>query len=142
MKRGRKSIQERLTVVEGAFGNRPEPPGDLTERQQEIWREVVASEPATFFNTAALRGLLADYCRHRESSEGISTIIGQFKPEWLKSADGAKRYQSLLRMRELETRVAANLAGKLRLTNQSRYRPDTAATSARNMIQAPKPWES
>src|SRR4051812_38155753 len=104
--RGRKSADADAVVIVGSFGTRPESPEDLTERQSEIWRETVSSEPPDFFNTAALRALLMDYCRHRESSENVSTIINSFQAEWLKSQDGSKRYQALLRMRDMETRAA------------------------------------
>jgi hypothetical protein len=113
----------------------------LTERQAEIWRETAASEPTDFFNTAALRGLLADYCRHRQAAEDVSAIIDSFKPEWLKNGEGVKRYQALLKIRESETRAAKDMARALRLTNQSRYTPMAAATAARNAAKGPKPWE-
>lgn len=141
-KRGRKSSAElEATVITGSFGRRPEPPAELTEDQAEIWRETVSSEAADFFNTAALRSMLADYCRHRASAKTVSDIIDTFKPEWLKAAEGAKRYHGLLRMREMETRAAASLATKLRLTNQSRYTPQAAATAAKNAARGFKPWE-
>lgn len=140
-KRGPKSTAD-LTVVHGSFGGRPEAPSELTDRQAEIWRETVGSEPADFFDTAALRAILADYCRHRESGEQVSQVIGTFKPEWLKNEEGAKRYKSLLQMRELETRAATSLATKLRLTNQARYTPQAASTASRNASRGLKPWEA
>jgi hypothetical protein len=139
--RGRPSAAGKAVVVEGVFGRRPEPPSDLTERQAEIWRETTASEPIEFFNTAALRSLLVDYCRHREAAENISAIIDKFNPEWLKNGDAVKRYESLLRIRDSETRAAAGMARALRLTNQSRYTPMAAATAGRNAARGPKPWE-
>jgi hypothetical protein len=140
-KRGRKSGADLAVVVTANFGNRPEPPEDLTTDQADIWREIVASEPADFFGTAALQAMLADYCRHRSSIDAVSGIINTFKPEWLKAAEGAKRYKELLRMREMETRAAASLATKLRLTNQARYTPQAAATASRNAAKGLKPWE-
>lgn len=140
-KRGRPSAAESVVVIEGQFGTRPEPLADLTPRQSEIWRETTASEPADFFGTAALRSLLADYCRHREAAENVSRIIDSFQPEWLKNADGAKRYHALLKMRDLETRAASGIATKLRLTNQSRYTPQAAATAARNVAKGARPWD-
>jgi hypothetical protein len=143
-KRGRVSEAEAelaAVVIEGKFGQRPEPPPSLTERQAEIWRETAASEPADFFNTAALRALLEDYCRHREAAEKLSKTIDAFQPEWLKLNDGAKRYHGLLRMRDLETRAATAAARNLRLTNQARYTPQAAATASRNAPRGPRPWE-
>lgn len=137
--RGRKPPGGRVIV--GKFGARPQPPAELTPRQAEIWREVVATEPADFFATATLRGLLADYCRRREAGENVSAIINTFQPEWLKSAEGVKRYKSLLDMRDLEVRGAVQIATKLRLTNQSRYGTRAAATAARDAPRLPRPWE-
>lgn len=140
--RGRKSTAALSVVVEGKFGQRPDSPVDLTDEQAAIWRETVASEAADFFGTAALRSMLADYCRHRASAAVVSEIIDTFKPEWLKASEGAKRYYGLLKMRESETRAAASLATKLRLTNQSRYTPQAAATAGRNAAKGFKPWEA
>ena len=130
-----------MAVVRGRFGERPEPPAELTDEQAAIWREIVASEPANFFGTAALRSLLADYCRHRAAGEMVSSVINTFKPEWLKANEGAKRYHALLKMRDLETRGAISAATKLRLTNQARYTPMAAATASRNAMRGPRPWE-
>jgi hypothetical protein len=140
--RGRRSAAAAAVVIQGAFGQRPEPPDDLTPRQAELWRQTVASENPDFFDTAALRGLLVDYCRHREAGENISGIINQFNPEWLKTTEGASRYAALLRMRELESRAAAAMARALRLTNQSRYTPKTGATAGRQAARGPLPWET
>lgn len=140
--RGRKSGAALSVVVAGNFGGRPEPSSELTAEQAAIWRETVASEAADFFGTAALRSMLADYCRHRASAAVVSEVIDTFKPEWLKAAEGAKRYNGLLKMREAETRAAASLATKLRLTNQSRYTPQAAATANKNAARGMRPWEA
>lgn len=141
-KRGPKSAAELALVSTTTFGERPKPPDDLTERQAEIWRETVDSEPVKLFCTAVLQGMLADYCRHREAAELVSGVISTFKADWLKSAEGAKRYKELLQMRDLETRAAVGIATKLRLTNQSRYTPQAAATAAKNAVIGSKPWEA
>jgi hypothetical protein len=139
---GRRSAAAKAVVIKGGFGRRPDPPLELTERQAEIWREIVSSEDPNFFNTAALRALLSEYCRRRDAGEGVSQIINTFKPEWLKSNDGANRYRVLLVMRDLEARGATSLATKLRLTNQSRYNALSASTAARRAAKEPKkPWE-
>lgn len=141
--RGRKSPSARAVVINGGFAWRLEPPPEgLTERQAEIWRSVIATEAPNFFATGALRGLLADYCRRSESAEIVSGIIDQFKLEWLKTGEGALRYKLLLQVRDLEVRGATSLATKLRLTNQSRYTTQSAATATRNnLAQVAKPWE-
>jgi hypothetical protein len=130
-----------MEVVAGNFGKRPDPPKDMSDDEAAIWRETVSSEAVDFFNTAALRSLLADYCRHRASADKVSEVINVFEADWLKNAEGAKRYHGLLKMRDLETRAAADKATKLRLTNQSRYTPQAASTASRNAAKGPRPWE-
>lgn len=137
--RGRPAPAE-ANIVVGSFGKRPDPPETLTPRQAEIWREVVASEDPKFFDTGALRGLLADYCRHRESSDQLNDALTAFKPTWLRNANQMRRYQALLRMRGLEIHGATVIATKLRLTNQARYVPHTAARAAAKVAKI-KPWE-
>lgn len=140
--RGRKSAASAVSVVAGSFGKRPEPPSELSDAEAEIWRETVSSESADFFGTAALRGMLSDYCRHRASANMVSEVINVFEAAWLKNADGAKRYHGLLKMRDLETRAAADKATKLRLTNQARYTPQAASTASKNAAKGLKPWEA
>lgn len=141
-KRGRKSAASLETnVVIGAFGRRAEPDADLTDEEAEIWRAIAASESADFFNTAALRGLLKDYCRHRAATDKITKVINLFESDWLKNSEGAKRYAGLLRMRDIESRGAADKATKLRLTNQARYTPQAASTASKNTSKGPRPWE-
>jgi hypothetical protein len=141
-KRGRKSAASVETnVIHGAFGQRAQPPADLTEAEAAIWREIVASEAIEFFNTAALRGLLKDYCRHRAASDKITEVINLFQVDWLKSKDGVKRYSDLLKMRDLETKGAADKATKLRLTNQARYTPQAASTASKAAPRGKMPWE-
>ena len=141
--RGRVSkAAKSVTVIAGGRGARPAPPPELTERQAAIWREVVDTEDREFFRTAGLRALLADYCRRRDASEGISAVINSFKPEWLKTGDGLRQYRRLLNLRDLECRGTAMLATKLRLTNQARYMPRAAASAARNApFPGRLPWE-
>lgn len=140
--RGRKSAASaEVSVIDGSFGKRPDPLPELSDEEAAIWRDTVSSEPADFFGTAALRGMLADYCRHRASADKVSEIINVFQAEWLKNEAGAKRYHGLLKMRDLETRAAADKATKLRLTNQSRYTPQAASTASRSAAKGFKPWE-
>jgi hypothetical protein len=138
MPRGRKKA---LTVITGAFGTgRPPPPVQLTKRGAEIWRDVVGTEAAELFATAATRNLLADYCRARETAETYTTLIESFNPEWLTTEDGLKRFRSACHGRDVETRAAVTLAMKLRLTNQSRYVKDHSVVASRK-ASGQRPWE-
>ena len=132
-----------MSVISGGFGDgRPPPPDDLNGRQGTIWRETVASEPPDFFDSAALRALLSDYCRHREAAEIISAQVNSFVPSSLQTEDGAKLYALLLRTRVGETRAAVTIATKLRLTNQSRYSKAVAATAVKHSSKGGRPWEA
>lgn len=128
-------------VVNANFGTkRPDPPPELTERQREIWRITTAAEPAEFFTPGAVLAMLADYCAHREAAEKLTAMIDAFEAEWMATREGLARYHALLKMRELETRGAAHLATKLRLTNQSRFRPEKPDRMKHKA--GPMPWEN
>ena len=134
-KRGRPSVASLETsVISGGSSTRPEPPADLNAAEAMIWLEITASEAPGFFASAALRGLLKDQCRHRAAADQITAILHLFQSEWLRNGAGSKRFAQLLRMREQESRAAASMATRLRLTNQSRYTAQSAATEARNAV--------
>jgi hypothetical protein len=138
--RGRKSAAS-LSVVAGAIDGRPQPPADLTEFQRDLWQKTVAAEPLDQFRTATLQQLLKEYVRHCEAAHVLAAQIAEFRVEWLATDDGLKRYDRLLGMRDRETKALADKATKLRLTNQSRYTPQAAATAAKNAAPRAKPWE-
>jgi hypothetical protein len=138
--RGRKSAAS-LSVVAGSIDGRPQPPGDLTKFQSELWQRTVAGEPLDQFRTATLQQLLKEYVRHCETAHILAGQIADFDPAWLADEDGLKRYDKLLLMRDRETKAIGDKATKLRLTNQSRYTPQAAATAAKNTGGRAKPWE-
>lgn len=134
--RGRKSAAS-LSVVAGTIDGRPKPPPDLNKEQSEIWNRVVASEAADLFKTAAVQRLLCDFCRHSSAVEILTAVCDQAlldPPPKLSDLD------RLLKMRERETRAAMSIATKLRLTNQSRYQPSTAAVKASGVTER-KLWQ-
>jgi hypothetical protein len=136
--RGRKSAAS-LSVVAGTIDGRPKPPSDLTKEQAEIWNRVVASEAVDVFKTATVQRLLADYCRHSVAVEKLTKIVdgAMNDPQAEISLEDLDR---LLKMRERETRACLSIATKLRLTNQSRYQPSTAAVKAANVTER-KLWQ-
>lgn len=139
--RGRVSAAQ-ASVVSPDFGTkRPDPPPEMPARQRVIWRDTCAAEVAGFFTPGAVLGMLADYCAHREVAEKLTEMINSFEDEWMTTREGLARYHALLKMRELETRGAAHLATKLRLTNQSRFRPEKPdrLPGGKN---GPMPWEN
>lgn len=138
--RGRSSSAA-LSVVAGTdIDGRPRAPCDLTPFQQEVWERTVANEAADVFRTSALQQLLKEYCRHVETADRLS------KQADLYTADGSNHslqdIDTLLRMRDRETKALADKATKLRLTNQSRYTPGSAGTAAKNSGGEKKPWQA
>jgi len=137
--RGRQSAAA-LTVIT-PVGTRPKPPTSLSPAQAARWNTIVASEPASFFKTAAAQALLADYCRHATTAAILAKEIDGFDPAWIRLDEGLSRYSQLLILREREVRAAASLLVKLRLTNQSRYTPQAAGTAGRKTTSFKKPWD-
>lgn len=119
---------------------RPEPPKVLSERQSQIWRDVVASEAMGMFDTSALQDLLINYCRAQDGVNQVQTEIGRLGYS-LENPDVFKKYQILDRMRKDNIRMVKDLATCLRITNQSRYTPKAAGTAQKNKGAASKPWQ-
>jgi hypothetical protein len=125
-KKSAAAVVAQMAVVDGGFGSRAEPPAGMPEVQAAIWRETVKGEPADFFNTATLRGLLQEYCRHKAVADEMSILIDEFDPTWLAEPKGMRRYEWLLKVRRVESKAASDIATKLRLTNLSRMRSRAA----------------
>lgn len=128
-----------LSVVAGtAIDGRPPAPSDLTEFQREVWDRTVGNEAADVFRTAALQQLLKEYCRHVETADRLSKQVDRA------TGDGSnlslQEIDTLLRMRDRETKALADKATKLRLTNQSRYTPGAAGTASKKSADK-KPWQ-
>lgn len=101
------------------------PPEGLTEEQAQVWRTVVESRSADFFSEDAAP-LLEEYCRVVVMCRLLAVEI-----EAGIAGGDAGALKALLDMRDKESRRMASLATKLRLTNQSRYTPQSAATASK-----------
>jgi len=135
---GRKSSAA-LSVIVGSIDGRPQPPSDLTKDQRAVWDRTVANEGADTFKTAALQQLLKEYCRHVVSAKKLAGMIEMMEAVPINDLGD---YDRLLKMRDRETKALADKATKLRLTNQSRYTPQAAATAAKKGAgQDLKPWQ-
>lgn len=132
--RGRKSTAA-LSVVATSLPQRMEPPTELTEAQAALWREIVAGKPVDWF-AADNAPLLVEYVRavdmgNRLALEIEATLAG--------AADHSLK--DLLKLRDMEAKRATSIATKLRLTQQSRYTPQAAATADRRASGA-RPWQT
>lgn len=129
-----------LSVVVGSIDGRPRCPSDLTDAQREVWERTVANEASTFFNTAALQQLLKEYCRHVISASKLAKMIEVVEQSKAFDEESIKAYDKLLGMRDRETKALGDKATKLRLTNQARYTPQSAATASKKTGER-KLWE-
>jgi hypothetical protein len=131
-----------LNVITGDFaGKRPDPPDDLTPRQAEIWKLIVEDEPLDYFATVATRDMLKDLCIQRQIIDTLVETINTFPHEGMKSVKGMVFFRQLQKAHEMASRLAASLATKLRLTNQSRYTPRAAQSASSNTLKGIKPWD-
>ena len=142
--RGRKSSAS-LSVISGGIDRRPDAPSDLSADEVVVWERTVANEAADVFTTAAVQQLLKDYCRHVVAAERLSVVIDEAmsepkEPKEEQQPTSLRDLDRLLKMRDRETKAIADKATKLRLTNQSRYTPDRAATAAKKATEN-KPWQ-
>lgn len=139
--RGRKSASS-LTVAKINIGvaKRLNPPLHLNDAEMAIWSEVVNDQPANAF-TATHSPMLEMYCRHVVNNKIIADELLNFERAWLASDDGLKRYDTLLRIAERESRAASSLATRLRITRQATDHPTTAGRAIANQSTGLKPWE-
>jgi len=139
--RGRKSAASlSVAAVTHLPNQRPEPPADLTQEQADEWRAVVGRMPVDWFPRETWE-LLANYCRHVVKARTLAGVVDAFDPEWFDTEDGLKRYDKLTQMAEREARALSSLATRMRLTQQSRHKAETAATAANRSGLGVKPWQ-
>jgi hypothetical protein len=137
-KRGPKSSEELaiagLAAVTGHV--RPEPPYDLlTEEGASIFRTIVDSLPADWFSPGSVP-VLVQLVKHVVASRRIAELIAQ--EERRKDYD-FERHDRFLKAQERQSAAIQRLATSLRLTPQSRYTPQRAATQGETL--GPRPWE-
>ena len=133
--RGRTSLAA-LSVVSGGVIEpvaRPKPPGELTEEQAAVWREVVDRLPADWFQAETFP-LLAQYCRHVVSARRVQQVVATIEAE--EDFDIAE-YDRALKMQERESRCIASLATKMRIAQQSTY--DQSKKKGSGGVA--KPWQ-
>ena len=133
--RGRQSAAH-LAVVTNLANPRLAPPAFLTPPQAALWQEIVATKPAEWFGPDSAP-VLTEYVRAVETCNvlelQVRKALDDGEPDWI---------ERILKLRDKEARRAADLATKLRLTQQSRYTPQAAATASKRTLHASKPWET
>ena len=115
------------------------PPASLTDRQKELWLEIVASKPADWFTVDA-KSLLVGYVKAIASYETLATRIDMIEspdyvgPVYIKTED------MLYAMLERQARLVQSFATKMRLTQQARYTTGSAATATARAGKS-RPWD-
>ena len=101
-------------------------------------------EPPQLFSTGATRSMLQEYCRLRARADEMSDLLDAFDTAWLAEAKGQRRYEWLSRMHRMESKAAIEMATKLRLTNQSRWQPQTSTVAGEKIAdeieEDASPW--
>lgn len=138
--RGRKSAASLAVVSPEVGAPRALPPAILTPAQRVVWMETVNSKPSEWFGPEHVP-ILEAYCRHVVTARTLAEQIETFDPEWIKDDDGLKRFDRILAMHTRETGRVNELARAMRLTQQSIYRADKAATLEKRG-RASKPWQT
>ena len=128
-----------LSVVPIGVLTRLAPPTDLTHAQAVLWQTVVDSKPVEWFGEDSAP-LLKEYVRAAAMCDVLemqvqAAIAGSEGPE----TTGMIR--SYLDMRDKEAKRVLSVATKLRLTQQSRYTPQAAATANKKVGAGSKPWQ-
>lgn len=136
-KRGPKSADQLSTaLLIGADRARITSPEKLTTEQAIVFAEIVESVPGKFFSQEQA-GLVCQLARHIVSARRLATLIDA--RERLDTPDAELEiYLRALGERRKESATIAALMRALRLTNQSRYRPEKAAAQA---TSAPRLWD-
>lgn len=112
---------------------RLEVPDDLSEAEGSIWRDVVDSKPADWFQPDSAP-LLKEYCRAVVMCDLLAGKVAEAL------AEGKEPTQVLMKMRDMESKRMLMLGTKMRLTQQSRYTPMASAT-ANKKAGAARPWQ-
>ena len=140
--RGRKSAASLAVTNKPDIGvaKRLPPPATMSDAEMSVWAEVVNDQPAGAF-TATHAPLLEMYCRHVVNNRIIADELMNFDRAWLADDDGLKRYDTLLKLSERESRAASSLATRLRITRQAVDHNTVARSLVNNNQIGQKPWQ-
>ena len=131
----RKSAAALAVVPKGKPDSRTPAPDDLNEAERAMWAEIVDTKPADWFDLDSVP-VLKEYIRAAMTCDRLAGMVEEVMAE----GDG-RDVKTVLDMRDKEARRVASLATKLRLTQQSRYTPQSAATANRK-AGGKRPWQS
>ena len=118
----------------------PAPPAELSDPQACVWRDVMASLPATWLPRGG-HAVLVEFCRRVCRSRLLEGEIARFDAEWINSAPlGLERLDKLLSAADRESRAIVALGRSLRLTPHSRQHSRSAARALDDLPTCASPW--
>jgi phage terminase small subunit len=132
IKRGRKSEASLSAVVIPHARKSPAPPPELNEAAAKIWKDIVKSWPTEYFRAGDLP-LLQAYCTAADRKNQIDKLIAEHGVMF-----EGEPHPGLKVSRD-EASLMATLAVKLRLSQSSRIRADSA--SLKVDLPERKPWD-
>jgi hypothetical protein len=106
----------------------------LTDSQVRLWHEVVASKPSEWFK-ADVSPVLEAYCQAVDSYRRTAAALANIDPT------DTKPYLEMSKLADQQQKTIKSLATAMRLTPQSRYTPQAAATADKKVAVAGKPWD-
>ena len=130
--RGRVSGGALAAFPASGIVRRPDPPSELSEGQASLWVEIVGTKPPEWFQADVLP-LLVVYCKAVSEYRRQASVLEGLVP-------GTKEYSDLCKLVKDQAALMRSLATSMRLTPQSRYTPQAAATANKNTAPS-KPWE-
>ncbi len=136
--RGRKSaaalaVREQTQTVVHA-----DAPYDLTDEQAEVWRATLASLPPDWIETGA-HPTLAAYCRTATHLRRLGQLVTQAEGD---AEFSPRDYLDLVKAHGALSQVIKTLSTALRLTPQTRIRPETGHRKAAGFTNVKRPWEA
>lgn len=137
---GRKSAAAAATKPAASNARRPSAPRYLTKQQRALWKRIVDSKSADWFTEETLP-ILEAYVVHAVSAQVLSQRVAELEESGKCWNGSASEYHKLLDLRLQESKAAEARARSLRLTNQSRWQPATAARKSAESGNQPRPWE-
>lgn len=115
---------------------RPEPPRNLSDEAKFQWRAVVSSMPPDWFPRET-HGMLTQYCRLVVRCQAVAEALDQARAS---GEDMAVRdYQNLMRVEMQLSNTIAQLATKMRISQQS---SSTYDKKRKRHGKKSVPWES
>lgn len=115
------------------------PPSVLSDAERGLWLATVNSKPAEWFGDEHMPMLL-EYVRHVSTADLLTREIEGFTPAMFADPEELKKLKTLTAMRAREAQCINTLARSMRITQQSVYRADKAATLANRGGGIRKPW--